>query len=227
MGGVGWGGGRSPHSSPWVVPGSLCQQVVHAAVGYGRPGCQRREELIILLRVCIVSYNFKSTCLWLNWSCFNSPVYGKDPKKLLLEVKWFWCKNEVSCVRMSLFVVADKHSVALLLRSPAWGLTHRPRGRTAMASGHSDYTYCEFVRNIWVSVWARRRSADLKTSLKTSGAQAPPSVKVTLTGSVNMQQHERRWPCPSNWCHHPLATCPSNEGLLLFTLAAGHQLSVG
>lgn len=126
-----WGGDGSPHSSPWVVPGSLSQQVVFSreflllSIDHTRlpkkTGASHpfRMSSGNLLALCIVWYNFKSTCLRLSWSCFNSPVYGKDPKQLLWEEKWFWCKNEVLCVRMSSFVVLDKHSVAQLRRSPA------------------------------------------------------------------------------------------------------------
>lgn len=48
----------------------------------------------------LVWYHFQATCLRLKWNCFN-PFMTKTKKKLALEVKCFWCKNEVCCIRMS------------------------------------------------------------------------------------------------------------------------------
>lgn len=82
------GVGEQPLGGPWLSLSAGCMCLDDLAVGYWRPGCQRREELIILLG-CALFHTISNPLVYDSIEVvFNSPVYGKDPKKLLLEVKW-------------------------------------------------------------------------------------------------------------------------------------------
>lgn len=133
----------------------------------------------------LVYYDFKSTCLWLEWSCFNLLVHDKDQKKSCFRSKLFWYQNEGSCVRLSssnLLSLTGTYQPAA--EGSTGGLAIRTRGAATVAKGHLDYKYREFVMTFQelrsgqaTLCWPKQLSKDLETL-------APVMAKATQWAAV-------------------------------------------